>query len=70
MSSSLFARKSHAASAPAKPPVTAAASLRATLEGLEVQDSNWDEWVAAEALMREQQRQRAATAGAAQAPRR
>lgn len=70
MSSRLFARDPRPPFTPSRTPVSASSTQRATLDGLEVRDSSWDEWVAAEALLREQQPPRAGAAAAAQAPRR
>lgn len=42
--------------ASARPSVPAVNLQRATLDGLEVRDSTWDEWMAAEAAQREKPR--------------
>lgn len=69
MSSRFFARTPSSPLMPSRPPVPVSSSQRASLDGLEVRDSSWDEWVAAEALLREQQQQQRAAAQL-QAPRR
>lgn len=68
MSSRFFARTQSSPRMPTRQQVSVNSSQRASLDGLEVRDSSWDEWVAAEALLREQQQQRAAAQ--LQAPRR
>jgi hypothetical protein len=52
-------------SRPSRPAAAASGWLqqRATLEGLEVQDSSWDEWVAAEQAALERQQRRVEDSG-------